>query len=163
MQGAAHFEKEPTRFDLIEANERFLGRLHLHHGGKPLVELRESEPKVVLIPTRQAIDLVFHAPPKAKAIVFSTAEYYGIPWLDLVSARRTGDLIKPRFVAIWLLRDLTPWSMPKIAKYFGRRDHTSILHAIRRVDEMLKTDPRVADDIDVIRLKIYERYMGAAE
>lgn len=162
MEGAAHFEKQVTRFDLIESNERFLGRLHLHHGGKPMVEQVEVPPKIVLIPTKAALEFPFKGPPKARAIIYATAEFYEMPWRELVSACRSAPLVRARFSAIWLMRNLTPWSLPKIGRYFGNRDHTSILHAIRRVDEMLKTDERLAGEIDIIKLKIWERYRDAA-
>lgn len=65
-----------------------------------------------------------------KAIV---ARHFKISVLSLESAARTKEMIKPRFMAIALCKELTKLSLPQIARRFGNRDHTTILHAIREV------------------------------
>ena len=65
-----------------------------------------------------------------KAIV---ARHFKITVLSLESAARTNEMIKPRFIAIALCKELTKLSLPQIARRFGNRDHTTILHAIREV------------------------------
>ncbi len=78
------------------------------------------------------------------------ADYYNLKPSDMVSARRAREVARPRQVAMYLAKRLTPRSLPEIGRRFGGRDHTTVMHAVKRIDEL-----RVADrelDADVTRL-----------
>ena len=73
---------------------------------------------------------------------------------DLVSARRTQAIVRPRQIAMYLAKVMTPRSLPEIGRRFGGRDHTTVLHAVRKIDELAKTDARLADDIELLKRQI---------
>jgi chromosomal replication initiator protein len=79
------------------------------------------------------------------------ARHYSIPKTDLVSARRTQAIVRPRQIAMFLAKVMTPRSLPEIGRRFGGRDHTTVLHAVRKIDELAKTDVRLADDIETLK------------
>ncbi|MEE9492827.1 MAG: chromosomal replication initiator protein DnaA [Gammaproteobacteria bacterium] len=76
----------------------------------------------------------------------TVADYYKIRISDLHSARRTRSITRPRQIAMALCKELTNHSLPEIGKAFGGRDHTTVLHAKRKVKELLETDHRIAED-----------------
>jgi len=76
----------------------------------------------------------------------TVAEYYKIRVTDLLSKRRTRSVARPRQVAMALAKELTNHSLPEIGDAFGGRDHTTVLHACRKVRELKETDSRVAED-----------------
>ena len=75
-----------------------------------------------------------------KSIQRMVCDHYGVSLTDLLSSRRTAALVLPRMVAVWLCRRLTPHSLPAIGHHFGGRDHTTMLHSARRIDELRQTD-----------------------
>jgi chromosomal replication initiator protein len=82
------------------------------------------------------------------------ARHYSIPKTDLISARRTQAIVRPRQIAMYLAKVMTPRSLPEIGRRFGGRDHTTVLHAVRKIDELAKTDSRLADDIELLKRQI---------
>jgi hypothetical protein len=70
--------------------------------------------------------------------------------LDLISARRTACLVRPRQIAMFLARHLTPNSLPVIGRQFGGRDHTTVLHAVRKIEWLRTRDKTLAGDIEAI-------------
>jgi hypothetical protein len=85
---------------------------------------------------------------KVARIQKTVAEYYGIPLIEMTSARRSRVVARPRQVAMYLARELTRHSLPVIGKLFGDRDHTTVIHAIRTIGEMDENDPKMSDDIN---------------
>ena len=79
------------------------------------------------------------------------AEYYGIKISDMQSARRSQNVARPRQVAMYLAKTLTSRSLPEIGRKFGGRDHTTVLHAVRKVDEVRTQDREFSDDLDILR------------
>ena len=73
-----------------------------------------------------------------------TAAAWGVSLLDLVSQRRDGPTVRARHVAMYLSRQMTPYSLPQIARHFGDRDHTTIMHAVRRIDAAMDEDGHLA-------------------
>jgi chromosomal replication initiator protein len=69
---------------------------------------------------------------RAKRIMAETAALYGVKVIDLVSQRRDALTSRARQHCYWTMRHETTWSLPRIGKMFGDRDHTSILHGVRR-------------------------------
>ena len=76
----------------------------------------------------------------------TVAEYYKIRVHDLLSARRSRSIARPRQVAMALAKELTSHSLPEIGDAFGGRDHTTVLHACRKVEELKQTDTRIRED-----------------
>ncbi len=81
-----------------------------------------------------------------ESIQKTVAEYYKIRVSDLLSKKRTRSIARPRQVAMSLAKELTNHSLPEIGDAFGGRDHTTVLHACRKVVELLETDSRIAED-----------------
>ncbi|WJW75508.1 chromosomal replication initiator protein DnaA [Thiohalobacter sp. IOR34] len=76
----------------------------------------------------------------------TVAEYYKIRVADLLSARRSRSIARPRQVAMTLAKELTSHSLPEIGDAFGGRDHTTVLHACRKISELQETDARIKED-----------------
>ena len=80
-----------------------------------------------------------------------TAEYYKLELRELHSPRRARKIARPRQVAMFLARELTSRSLPDIGRRFGGRDHTTVLHACRRIEELCKSDPVFQQEVDFLR------------
>jgi chromosomal replication initiator protein len=78
----------------------------------------------------------------------ATAEHFGMKQVDLLSERRTRAVARPRQAAMWLAKQLTTRSLPDIGRRFGGRDHTTVLHAVRRIEELRAADPQLARDLE---------------
>jgi chromosomal replication initiator protein len=78
----------------------------------------------------------------------TVAEYYKIRVSDLYSKRRSRQVARPRQVAMALAKELTSHSLPEIGDAFGGRDHTTVLHACRKVNSLVSTDVRTKEDYD---------------
>jgi len=76
----------------------------------------------------------------------TVAEYYKIRIADLLSKRRSRSIARPRQVAMALAKELTNHSLPEIGDAFGGRDHTTVLHACRRVKELRESERRIGED-----------------
>ncbi len=76
----------------------------------------------------------------------TTAEYYKIRITDLLSKRRNRSIARPRQVAMKLSKELTNHSLPEIGNAFGGRDHTTVLHACRKITELRKTEAKIDED-----------------
>lgn len=79
------------------------------------------------------------------------AEHYGIRMADMHSARRARNVARPRQVAMYLCKRLTRRSLPEIGRKFGGRDHTTVMHAVRKIEELMGEDTGFQDDVDVVR------------
>ena len=79
------------------------------------------------------------------------AEYYNLRINDLISARRSRIVARPRQVAMFLCKNLTAKSLPEIGRGFGGRDHTTVIHAVRKIEELKATDSQLADDVENLR------------
>jgi chromosomal replication initiator protein len=79
------------------------------------------------------------------------AEHYNIRLSEMYSARRARAVARPRQVAMYLAKQLTARSLPEIGRKFGGRDHTTVMHAVRKVDELRSTDRSFAEDIELLR------------
>jgi chromosomal replication initiator protein len=79
------------------------------------------------------------------------AEHYSIRLADMHSARRARAVARPRQVAMYLCKQLTPRSLPEIGRKFGGRDHTTVMHAVRKIEELRAIDPNLSEDIELLR------------
>ncbi|MFC4486118.1 chromosomal replication initiator protein DnaA [Tepidiphilus baoligensis] len=80
----------------------------------------------------------------------TVADYYKTKVADMHSKKRTRAVARPRQVAMWLAKELTPLSLPAIGEAFGGRDHTTVLHAYRTINELRLTDPQLNHDVHVL-------------
>jgi chromosomal replication initiator protein len=79
------------------------------------------------------------------------AEHYSIRLTDMSSARRARAVARPRQVAMYLAKQLTSRSLPEIGRKFGNRDHTTVMHAVSRVSELMQRDGTFAEDVELLR------------
>ena len=79
------------------------------------------------------------------------AEHFNIRLTDMYSARRARAVARPRQVAMYLSKQLTARSLPEIGRKFGGRDHTTVMHAVKKVEELRQTDAGFAEDVDLLR------------
>ncbi len=78
------------------------------------------------------------------------AEHFKIRVSDMSSARRSRAVARPRQVAMFLSKQLTSRSLPEIGRAFGGRDHTTVMHAVRKVEELVKADTAFAEDVELL-------------
>ena len=84
----------------------------------------------------------------------AVAEHYSLKQADLISERRARAVARPRQVAMWLAKQITTRSLPDIGRRFGGRDHTTVLHAVRRIEALKGEDAAIARDLDVLLRKL---------
>ena len=78
------------------------------------------------------------------------AEHYNIKAADMHSARRDRNVARPRQVAMYLSKQLTSRSLPEIGRKFGGRDHTTVIHAVRKVEELRDGDSSFREDLELL-------------
>lgn len=91
----------------------------------------------------------------AKKIIKAIAEFYDIEERDLVNRSRKKDFVRPRQIAMFLIRDELKSSYPSIGDKFGGRDHTTAIHSCEKVEQELKINPDLEEEIRAVRDKIY--------
>ncbi len=115
----------------IVANARFKGKpISLEFAKEALKDLLALQEKMVTI----------------EYIQKTVAEYYKIRVSDLLSKRRSRSIARPRQMAMSLCKELTNHSLPEIGDAFGGRDHTTVLHACRKINDLIKSEPRICED-----------------
>jgi chromosomal replication initiator protein len=85
--------------------------------------------------------------PKIEDIIRAVCKHYGVAKIDLLSARRTMNVVRPRQVGYYLSKTLTKHSLPEIGRRFGGKDHTSILAGVRRITCLRTTDAQIDSDV----------------
>ena len=104
-------------------------------------------------------DLVKNREPrrvKIEDIQRIVAKHYNVSRADILSLRRTATVVKPRQVAMYLAKSLTPRSLPEIGRRFGGRDHTTVLHAVRKIEGLVGRDSSLAEEVDLLRRLLSE-------
>ncbi len=79
------------------------------------------------------------------------SEHYNIRLSDLLGPKRLRQIARPRQIAMWLAKRLTTRSLPEIGRRFGGRDHTTVMHGIRRIEELKAGDAQLAEDLELLR------------
>ncbi|MFM2390952.1 MAG: chromosomal replication initiator protein DnaA [Pseudomonadota bacterium] len=82
------------------------------------------------------------------------AEHYNVRLSDIVGPKRLRTIARPRQIAMYLAKQLTPRSLPEIGRRFGGRDHTTIMHGIRRIEELMATDSQLSDDLQLLKRQL---------
>ncbi|MDP3896525.1 MAG: chromosomal replication initiator protein DnaA [Mesorhizobium sp.] len=85
------------------------------------------------------------------------ARHYNVSKTELLSNRRTRTIVKPRQVAMFLSKVLTPRSLPEIGRRFGGRDHTTVLHAVRKIEGLSNSDTTLAQELELLRRLINDQ------
>ncbi|RZN19485.1 helix-turn-helix domain-containing protein [Bradyrhizobium sp. Leo121] len=118
---------------------------------KPVMEEMPKPPPALSAAFQKWLDKFEPMPepsyPPVQSIKKRVAEHFGISVLDLDSARRHAKVCVPRQIAIYLSKNLTPRSYPDIGSKFGGRDHCTVIHAVRKIERLVKEDWRVAFDV----------------
>src|SRR3954471_8646667 len=81
---------------------------------------------------------------------------YNVSRADLLSSRRTANVVRPRQIAMYLAKTLTLRSLPEIGRRFGGRDHTTVLHAVRKIEHLVGNDTTLAEEIDLLKRLLQE-------
>ena len=79
------------------------------------------------------------------------SEHYNIRLSELIGPTRVRTVARPRQMAMYLCKTLTSRSLPEIGRRFGGRDHTTIMHGVRKIEELMATDSQLADDLQLLR------------
>ncbi len=104
-------------------------------------------------------DLVRPADPRrirVEDILRVVSKHYGVSRADLLSSRRTANVVRPRQIAMYLAKTLTLRSLPEIGRRFGGRDHTTVLHAVRKIEGLVQGDKALAEEIEVLKRLLQE-------
>jgi chromosomal replication initiator protein len=76
---------------------------------------------------------------------------------ELLSNRRTRTIVKPRQIAMYLAKVMTPRSLPEIGRRFGGRDHTTVLHAVRKIESLSGSDEKMEQELELLRRLINDQ------
>jgi chromosomal replication initiator protein len=118
--------------------------------GETLARVTVEEAQAVLRPHLRTGEKRITVDDIQKAV----ADYYGLKQADLLSERRNRAIARPRQTAMWLCKQLTTRSLPDIGRRFGGRDHTTVLHAVRRIEELKGADAPLSADIEALVRKL---------
>ncbi len=108
---------------------------------------------------REVRDLIRPQEPKRvkiEDIQRVVARQYNVSRSDLLSSRRTANVVRPRQVAMYLAKTLTLRSLPEIGRRFGGRDHTTVLHAVRKIEGLVGNDVALAEEIELLKRQLQE-------
>ena len=108
---------------------------------------------------REVRDLIRPQEPKRvkiEDIQRVVARQYNVSRSDLLSSRRTANVVRPRQIAMYLAKTLTLRSLPEIGRRFGGRDHTTVLHAVRKIEGLVGNDVALADEIELLKRLLQE-------
>jgi chromosomal replication initiator protein len=118
-----------------------------------------SQPITLEMAEREVRDLIRPQEPKRvkiEEIQRVVARQYNVSRADLLSSRRTANVVRPRQVAMYLAKTLTLRSLPEIGRRFGGRDHTTVLHAVRKIENLVNNDTALAEEIELLKRQLQE-------
>jgi chromosomal replication initiator protein len=93
---------------------------------------------------------------KIDDILRTISKHFGVNRGDLLSSRRNRSIVRPRQIGMYLAKLLTSRSLPEIGRRFGNRDHTTVLHAIRKIDSLIKEDTSLREEIELLKRLLRE-------
>jgi chromosomal replication initiator protein len=118
--------------------------------GADVAKLTLDEAQAILRPNLSCTEKRVTVDQIQKAV----AEHYGLKQADMISERRARAVARPRQAAMWIAKQITTRSLPDIGRRFGGRDHTTVLHAVRRIEALKAEDAALARDLDVLLRKL---------
>jgi chromosomal replication initiator protein len=154
-------------FDVPNAVLEYLAR-SITHNGRDLEgainrllahNTLSGQPITLEMAEREVRDLIRPQEPKRvkiEDIQRVVARQYNVSRSDLLSSRRTANVVRPRQVAMYLSKTMTLRSLPEIGRRFGGRDHTTVLHAVRKIEALVGKDPVLADEVDLLKRLLQE-------
>ena len=84
-------------------------------------------------------------------IIRKVSDHYNLRMSDMISSRRSRVISRPRQVAMFLSKTLTSKSLPEIGRRFGGRDHTTVIHAVKKIEELKHKDLQIAEEVEILR------------
>jgi len=93
---------------------------------------------------------------KIEDIQRMVARHFNVNRSDMLSSRRTANVVRPRQIAMYLAKTLTLRSLPEIGRRFGGRDHTTVLHAVRKIEALADKDQALAEELESIKRQLAE-------
>jgi chromosomal replication initiator protein len=123
----------------IIANSELIGRSVTIEGAQELLQdlLRANDRRITVDDIQRRV-----------------SEHYNIRLSDMHSPRRARMVARPRQIAMYLAKALTEHSLPEIGRKFGGRDHTTIMHGVRRIEELILSDRGIQEDVELLRRAI---------
>ena len=100
--------------------------------------------------------IVHRTYPSVQDILDCVCAFYKVRESEVLSERRSKDMVIPRQIVMLLAKEMTIYSYPKIGRALGTRDHTTVIHGYKRLRERAARDERLRDEIDLIRIKVSE-------
>jgi chromosomal replication initiator protein len=118
-----------------------------------------AQPVTLEMAEREVRDLIRPQEPKRikiEDIQRVVARQYNVSRADLLSSRRTANVVRPRQVAMYLAKTLTLRSLPEIGRRFGGRDHTTVLHAVRKIEALVTRDTALSEEVESLKRQLQE-------
>jgi chromosomal replication initiator protein len=152
-------------FDVPELVMEYLARAITHNGrdlegavNRLLAHSKlNSQPVTLEMAEREVRDLIRPQEPKRikiEDIQRVVARQYNVSRSDLLSSRRTANVVRPRQVAMYLAKTLTLRSLPEIGRRFGGRDHTTVLHAVRKIEALVAKDVSLSEEVESLKRQL---------
>jgi chromosomal replication initiator protein len=118
-----------------------------------------SEPITVAMAEKTLADLIRAREVRRvriEDILRVVTRHYKVPRTELLSSRRSRDVVRPRQIAMYLAKSLTSRSLPEIGRRFGGRDHTTVLHSVRKIEQLMKDDGELQQEVELLKRMLEE-------
>ena len=135
---------------LTESGRELEGAVHRLRASYQLTD----EPVTIAVAEQIVRDLMRGAEPRRVRIddiLRTVSKHYGVNRGDLLSGRRNRSIVRPRQIGMYLAKLLTSRSLPEIGRRFGNRDHTTVLHAIRKIEQLMSDDNQLREEIELLK------------
>lgn len=135
---------------LTESGRELEGAVHRLRASYQLTD----EPVTIAVAEQIVRDLMRGAEPRRVRIddiLRTVSKHYGVNRSDLLSGRRNRSIVRPRQIGMYLAKLLTSRSLPEIGRRFGNRDHTTVLHAIRKIEQLMGDDTQLREEIELLK------------
>jgi chromosomal replication initiator protein len=135
---------------LTESGRELEGAIHRLRASYQLTD----EPVTIEVAEQIVRDLMRGAEPRRVRIddiLRTVSKHYGVNRGDLLSGRRNRSIVRPRQIGMYLAKLLTSRSLPEIGRRFGNRDHTTVLHAIRKIEQLMNDDNQLREEIELLK------------
>jgi chromosomal replication initiator protein len=140
---------------LTESGRELEGAIHRLRASYQLTD----EPVTIEVAEQTVRDLMRGAEPRRVRIddiLRTVSKHYGVNRGDLLSGRRNRSIVRPRQIGMYLAKLLTSRSLPEIGRRFGNRDHTTVLHAIRKIEQLMNDDNQLREEIELLKRLLRE-------
>lgn len=135
---------------LTESGRELEGAVHRLRASYQLTD----EPVTIAVAEQIVRDLMRGTEPRRVRIddiLRTVSKHYGVNRGDLLSGRRNRSIVRPRQIGMYLAKLLTSRSLPEIGRRFGNRDHTTVLHAIRKIEQLMTDDNQLREEIELLK------------